>query len=295
MLISTAKGAKDDNRKNNRRGRNRDTKPRTICGMFRHHDRCKHASVRWLAPTRGARNPATACSSRNNSSSWHWISNPENGHSRWLSCAPLTRHRRRSRPNFHSRSRSLAHHPPPLSPPQPNHIRLRCDARHPTTPHSRDETEPASDVTRRFQDGLRLRTPPGYSYTAQRPKPIALTSPLHTTPFTSCHVNRSNRILDMTAAEDIATPELVRQLHTIPFTLRATVANGDTVPTVSMISAKTRHGSIWWHGLPGFPKNLTAFIPAPERQRIYTFVLSPTGKTFFVILPNTRAFNLPRT
>ena len=38
MLISTAKGAKDDNRKNNRRGRNRDTKPRTICGMFRHHD-----------------------------------------------------------------------------------------------------------------------------------------------------------------------------------------------------------------------------------------------------------------
>ena len=81
--------------------------------------------------------------------------------------------------------------------------------------------------------------PPGYSYTAQRPKPIALTSPLHTAPFTSCHVNRSNRILDMTAAEDIATPELVRQLHTIPFTLRATVANGDTVPTVSMISAKT--------------------------------------------------------
>jgi hypothetical protein len=99
----------------------------------------------------------------------------------------------------------------------------------------------------------------------------------------------------MTAAEDIATPELVRQLHTIPFTLRARVANGDTVPTVSMISAKTRHGSIWWHGLPGFPKNLTAFIPAPERQRIYTFVLSPTGKTFFVILPNIRAFNLPRT
>ena len=45
----------------------------------------------------------------------------------------------------------------------------------------------------------------------------------------------------MTAAEDIATPELVRQLHTIPFTLRATVANGDTVPTVSMISAKTQH------------------------------------------------------
>ena len=39
MLISTAKGAKDDNRKNNRRGRNRDTKPRKICGMFRHHDR----------------------------------------------------------------------------------------------------------------------------------------------------------------------------------------------------------------------------------------------------------------
>ena len=112
MLISTAKGAKDDNRKNNRRGRNRDTKPRTICGMFWHHDRCKHASVRWLAPTRGATNPATACSSRNNSSSWHWTSNPENGHSRWLSCAPLTRHRRRSRPNFHSRSRSLAHHPP---------------------------------------------------------------------------------------------------------------------------------------------------------------------------------------
>ena len=45
----------------------------------------------------------------------------------------------------------------------------------------------------------------------------------------------------MTAAEDIATPELVRQLHTIPFTLRATVANGDTVPTVSMISAKIQH------------------------------------------------------
>ncbi|MGB1174261.1 MAG: hypothetical protein ACPG37_01025 [Luminiphilus sp.] len=68
----------------------------------------------------------------------------------------------------------------------------------------------------------------------------------------------------MTAAEDIATPELVRQLHTFPFTLRATVANGDTAPTASMILAKTRHRSICWHGLPGFPKNLTTLIPAPE-------------------------------
>ena len=110
----------------------------------------------------------------------------------------------------------------------------------------------------------------------------------------SVHIVPFDTVLDSAPSEHIAGPETSSNLPAMFSPLRATVANGTSVPALGMTASTDAYGEpMRWHGLPGFPKDLTSLPQLCDHG--YTFVLSPTGSRSIAILPDKRAFVIPRT
>ena len=110
----------------------------------------------------------------------------------------------------------------------------------------------------------------------------------------SGHEIQFESILDSAASEHIATTETLSNLPTTVSPLRATVANGISVPAIGMTAPVDEFSNpMRWHGLSGCPNDLTSLPKLCDQG--YTFVLSPSGSRSIAILPDTRAFVIPRS
>ncbi len=110
----------------------------------------------------------------------------------------------------------------------------------------------------------------------------------------SGHEVQFDSILDSAASEHIARTETLSNLSTTLSPLRATVANGVSVPATGMTAPMDEFDNpMRWHGLSGCPKDLTSLPQLCDQG--YTFVLSPAGSRSIAILPDTRAFVIPET